>query len=218
MIRTLQSWIRFAVVAILLATTLSLLMARDREEVLPPRSQLASFPLSMGQWLGKDLQTSAKLAETLGPGEFLLRDYVNREQRTAASLYIAYFPSQRAGDTIHSPKNCLPGAGWIPAETSHIWIDKPGGDKIEVNRILVTKGAERALVLYWYQAHGRVTPSEYGAKYYLVADAMRMNRSDGALVRIITFMKSGESVRDAETTAIGFAQLVSPLLDSYIPR
>jgi EpsI family protein len=218
MIRTLQSWIRFAVVAILLATTLSLLMARDREEVLPPRSQLASFPLSMGQWLGKDVQTSAELAETLGPGEFLLRDYVNREQRTAAGLYIAYFPSQRAGDTIHSPKNCLPGAGWIPAETSHIWIDQPGRDKIEVNRILITKGAERALVLYWYQAHGRVTPSEYGAKYYLVADAVRMNRSDGALVRIIAFMQNGQSVRDAEATAIDFAQQVSPLLDSYIPR
>jgi EpsI family protein len=216
--RAVQPWVRFAVVAILLAATLALLMARDREEVLPPRSQLASFPSAIVQWQGKDLQTSAELAETLGPGEFLLRDYVNNEQRTAASLYVAYFPSQRTGDTIHSPKNCLPGAGWIPAETSHIWIEQPGGEKIEVNRILVTKGAERALVLYWYQAHGRVTPSEYGAKYYLVADAIRMNRSDGALVRIITFMKNGESVREAETTAIGFAQLVSPMLDSYIPR
>jgi EpsI family protein len=216
--RTVRSWVRFAVAAILLAATLSLLMARDREEVLPPRSQLVSFPSSIGQWQGRDLETSAQLAESLGPGEFLLRDYVNQEQRTAASLYIAYFPSQRTGDTIHSPRNCLPGAGWIPAETSHIWIDQPGGKKIEVNRILVTKGAERALVLYWYQAHGRVTPSEYGAKYYLVADAMRMNRSDGALVRIITFMKNGESVAKAEATAIGFSQLVSPLLDSYIPK
>ena len=215
---SVQSWVRFAAAAILLAATLSLLMARDREEVLPPRSQLVNFPSSIGQWQGKDLQTSAELAESLGPGEFLLRDYVNKGQRTAASLYIAYFPSQRTGDTIHSPKNCLPGAGWIPAETSHIWIDQPGGKKIEVNRILVTKGAERALVLYWYQAHGRVTPSEYGAKYYLVADAVRMNRSDGALVRIITFMKNGESVAEAETTAIGFLQLVSPLLDRYIPR
>ena len=216
--RMVQSWVRFTVVAMLLAATLSLLMARDREEVLQPRSQLTSFPSSIAQWQGKDLQTSAELAETLGPGEFLLRDYVNKEQRTAASLYIAYFPSQRTGDTIHSPKNCLPGAGWIPAESSHIWIDQPGGHKVEVNRILVTKGAERALVLYWYQAHGRVTPSEYGAKYYLVADAIRMNRSDGALLRIITFMKNGESVRDTETTAIGFAQLVSPMLDRYIPR
>lgn len=216
--RTIQSWVRFTLVAVLLAATLSLLMARDREEVLPPRSQLASFPSSIAQWQGKALQTSAQLAESLGPGEFLLRDYVNREQPTAANLFIAYFPSQRTGDTIHSPKNCLPGAGWIPAETSRIWIDQPSGKKYQVNRILVTKGAERALVLYWYQAHGRVTPSEYGAKYYLVADAMQMNRSDGALVRIITFMKNGESVRDTEATDIGFAKLISPLLDSYIPR
>jgi hypothetical protein len=74
------------------------------------------------------------------------------------------------------------------------------------------------LVLYWYQAHSRVTPSEYGAKYYLIADAIRTNRSDGALVRIITFMQNGESVREAETNAVGFARLVSPLLDDYIPR
>jgi len=216
--RTVQSWVRFAVAAILLGATLGLLMARDREEILPPRSQLASFPSAIAQWQGKDLQTSSELAKSLGPGEFLLRDYVNREQRTTANLFLAYFPSQRAGDTIHSPKNCLPGAGWIPAETSRIRINHPSGSKIVVNRILVTKGAERALVLYWYQAHGRATPSEYGAKYYLVADAIRMNRSDGALVRIITFMRNGESVRDVETTDIGFAQLIAPLLDSYIPR
>jgi len=87
-------------------------------------------------------------------------------------LFIAYFPTQRKGDTIHSPKNCLPGAGWIPAESSRIWIDQQGGNKIQVNRILVTKGADRALVLYGYQAHSRVILSEYGAKYYLVADAI----------------------------------------------
>ena len=215
---TMRSWIRFTFVTLLLTATLGLLMARDREEVLPPRSSLDSFPRSIAQWQGKDLQTSAELAEALGPGEFLLRDYFNKEQRIAANLFIVYFPSQRTGDTIHSPKHCLPGAGWIPAETDRIEIEDQGLNKIEVNKILARKGTDRALVLYWYQAHGRVTPSEYGAKYHLVADAIRMNRSDGALVRIIKFMQNGESVHDAETTVIRFAQLVSPLLNSYIPR
>lgn len=213
----MRSWIRFTFVALLLAATLGLLMARDRKEVLPPRSSLESFPRSIAQWQGKDLQSSAELAESLGPGEFLLRDYFNKEKRTAANLLIAYFPSQRTGDTIHSPKHCLPGAGWIPAETGRIWIESQGGNKIEVNKILARKGNDRALVLYWYQAHGRVTPSEYGTKFYLVADAIRMNRSDGALVRIIKFMRDDESIRDAETNAIGFTQVVSPLLNSYIP-
>ncbi len=213
-----RSWARFSLVAILLAIMLGLLLARTREETLPPRDDLSSFPRFLGQWHGKDLQTTAEMAQALGPGEFLFRDYLDRGRGTVATLLIAYFPSQRTGDTIHSPKNCLPGAGWIPAETGRIWIGYLGGNKIQVNRILVQQGAERALVLYWYQAHGRATPSEYGAKYYLVADALRMNRSDGALVRITTFVQNSEGVQDAETRAIGFAKMILPLLDSYIPR
>lgn len=213
-----RSWARFSLAAFLLAITLGFLSARTREEALPARESLSSFPLFLGQWQGRDLQTSAEMAQALGPGEFLFRDYFDVRQRSVASLLIAYFPSQRAGDTIHSPKNCLPGAGWIPTETGRIWIDYLGGNKIQVNRILVQQGAERAVVLYWYQAHGRVTPSEYGAKYYLVADALRMNRSDGALVRITTFVQNGEDVHEAEARAIGFSKLVLPLLDGYIPR
>lgn len=215
---TVWSWLRFSLVVLLLAATLVLLTVKNREEDLPPRVNLSGFPSSLAQWRGKDLQSSAEIAKTLGSGEFLFRDYFDIKQRTAASLLIAYFPSQRAGDTIHSPKNCLPGAGWIPTEAERIWIDGRRGQEIQINRILVEKGTDRALVLYWYQAHGRVTPSEYAAKYYLVADAIRMNRSDGALVRVTTFLQNGESGREAETRAIGFAQLVLPLLDSYIPR
>ena len=137
----------------------------------------------------------------LGPGDFLVRDYFNPSQREVANLFIAFFPSQRQGDTIHSPKNCLPGAGWVPTESSRIWIEGRDGRKIEVNRYLVEKGGERALVLYWYQAHGQVIPSEYRAKYHLIADAMMMNRSDGALIRVATILRNGESASNAEARA-----------------
>jgi EpsI family protein len=156
--------------------------------------------------------------EVLGPGEFLFRDYVNMSEKRVTNLFIAFFPSQRQGDTIHSPKNCLPGSGWVPTQSLRKWITFQDGRRIEVNRYLVEKGSERALVLYWYQSHGRVTPSEYKAKYHLVADSIAMNRSDGALVRITTFPGNGESVADAEARAQRFAQLAAPLLDSYIPR
>jgi len=73
-------------------------------------------------------------------------------------------------------------------------------------------------VLYWYQAHGRATPSEYWAKFYLVSDAIRMNRSDGALVRVVTVLQNGESPEAAEGRAVGFAQRIIPILDEYIPR
>jgi EpsI family protein len=213
-----RSWGRFSLLALLLVATVGLLRARDQEEVLPPHTTLRRFPLSLGDWHGKELQMSTEVLETLGPGDFLLRDYSSASQRRAANLFIAFFPSQRQGDTIHSPKNCLPGSGWVPVESTRIWIDGQGGHKIEVNRYLVEKGSDRAVVLYWYQAHGHVTPSEYEAKYYLVADAIRMNRSDGALVRISTLLEKGESIPEAESRTIRFAQLVEPLLYSYIPR
>jgi EpsI family protein len=213
-----QSWTRFSLLALLLVATLGLLRARDREEVLPPHTSLRGFPLSLGDWHGKDLQMSTEVLETLGPGDFLLRDYFSASQRRTANLFIAFFPSQRKGDTIHSPKNCLPGSGWIPVESTRIWIDGQDGHKMEVNRFLVEKGSDRAVVLYWYQAHGHVTASEYKAKYRLVADAIKMNRSDGALVRISTPLVNGESIPEAETRSIRLAQLAVPMLDSYIPR
>jgi EpsI family protein len=82
----------------------------------------------------------------------------------------------------------------------------------------VDKGGEKALVLYWYQAHGRVTPSEYTAKYRLITDSIVMNRSDGALLRVTTLLKDDENLSDAEGRAVRFAQLAAPFLDRYIPR
>ncbi len=213
-----RSWMRFGLLALLLTATYGLLRARDREEVLPAHDTLKNFPLNLGDWQGRDQPISPETLKALGPGDFLTRDYFNFAQGEFANLFIAFFPSQRQGDTIHSPKNCLPGAGWVPTESTRIWIDGQSGHRIEVNRYLLEKEGERALVLYWYQAHGHVTPSEYKAKCHLVADAIVMNRSDGALVRIVTALKSGENPSEAETRVTRFAQLVIPLLDSYIPR
>ena len=213
-----QSWLRFFVLAVLLAGTYGLLKARDHEEVLPPHDSLRNFPLAFANWQGRDIPISRDVLDSLGPGDFLARNYFNSSQREAANLFIAFFPSQRQGDTIHSPKNCLPGAGWVPTESTRIWMDLQNGRKIEVNRYLLEKEGERALVLYWYQAHGKVTPSEYAAKYRLVADSIVMNRSDGALVRIATGLKEGESSSEAEARAVRFAEAALPLLDRYIPR
>jgi len=214
----MRFWIRFFVLVLPLFGTLALLRGRNREEILPARSSLDTFPRTLGAWQGSDIPMGKEVLEVLGPGDFLLRDYVSVSQNASANLYVAFFPSQRTGDTIHSPKNCLPGAGWTPIEPARLWITAPGGNKLEVNRYLVAKGSDQAMVLYWYQAHGHVTPSEYWAKYYLVADAIRMNRFDGAMVRVVTNVQRSETIEDAENRAVRFAQQVIPLLDSYIPR
>jgi EpsI family protein len=213
-----SSWKRFLPVVLLLAGTALGLRARDWEESLPPHRNLASFPMQVGTWIGKDLSFSPDELAVLGPGQFLLRNYVSPGRRAAVNLYIAFFPSQRTGDTIHSPKNCLPGSGWTPTQSSRITIRRPDGSTMSVNRYIVVNGDDRDLVLYWYQAHGRVTPSEYWAKIFLVEDAIRMNRTDGALIRVLTPIVSSSDEDPAQERALEFMHQIIPTLDTYIPR
>jgi EpsI family protein len=211
--------LRFVSAAVLIGLTAILLQARGRNEIIPERPPLHSFPAQLGTWTGVDMPIDQEQLDLLGPGDFLLRDYSPQaDTDPAVNLYIAYFPSQRAGDTIHSPKNCLPGAGWLPIENDRISMSAPGHVPFPVNRYVIAKGESRLLVLYWYWAHDRGVASEYWAKYYLVADAIRMNRSDGALVRIMTSMLPGEDSATAQQRLMPFSSKVISVLDEYIPR
>ena len=210
---------RFILAAALIASAAIFLQARGRSEIFPPRLPLQSFPAQLSAWTGTDIAIQKDVLEVLGPGDFLLRVYQNpAEKQPFVDLFIAYFPSQRTGDTIHSPKHCLPGSGWLPVESSRVTLSLPGHRPFPANRYVIAKADSRQLVLYWYWAHDRGVASEYWAKFYLVADSMRMNRSDGALVRITTPMYSGETAEAAQQRLLPFASDVAPLLDNYIPR
>ncbi len=210
--------LRFGIAAALMLATALGLWAHSGTEIIPPHQPLSSLPLQIGGWTGIDSVLDQQTLDILGPGEFLVRDYENASQPQWIDLYIAYFPSQRTGDTIHSPNHCLPGAGWIPTSRKMVQIMRPDGSSFPVNRYVVAKSGERQLVLYWFQAHGRVVASEWSAKYYLIADSIRMNRSDGAMVRLMTPMLDGESPDAAEARVMQLGSQFLPLLDSYIPR
>ena len=209
---------RFAVSVILLAGTGLVLQARNGTEIIPQRPPLSSFPRTLDGWNSRDLQLTQDVRDVLGPGDFLLRNYRDPGSNQDVFLFLAYFASQRTGDTIHSPKNCLPGAGWAPVQTGRITIDVAGYAPFQANRYLIAKGDERQLVLYWYWAHNRAVASEYAAKFYLVTDSIRMHRTDGSLVRLSMPLPRGESVESAEQNLIAWAGRVVPLLNTYIPR
>lgn len=209
---------RFLAAALLLAGVGSLLQARARSEVFPPRLPLKEFPQQLDGWTGTDVPIDQDVLNILGPGDFLLRIYQGPQKTQYVDLFIAYFRSQRAGDTIHSPQHCLPGSGWAPVENKRIVLTLPGHEPFPANRYLIAKGDSRELVLYWFWAHDRGVASEYWAKFYLVADSIKMNRSDGSLVRITTPMFPGETADAAQQRILPFAGEVSPLLDRYIPR
>jgi EpsI family protein len=215
----IQSVARFLPAALLLIATAIFLQARTRGEVFPPRQPLPSFPQQLGSWEGTDIAIDDDALQVLGPGDFLLRVYRDEQStQPPLDLFIAYFPSQSAGDTIHSPKNCLPGAGWLPVQSSRTMLSMANHAPFPVNRYVIAKGDARQLVLYWYWAHDRGVASEYWAKYYLVADSIRMNRSDGSLVRLKTVMSPGESADSAMQRLLPFAERILPRLDDYIPR
>lgn len=211
--------LRFALAAALIALTAILLQTRGRTEVIPGRLPLSTFPARLENWDSTLFELDSKTLEVLGPGDFMERIYQDPAGKLpGVDVFIAYFPSQRTGDTIHSPQHCLPGAGWNPEENVRVTLSVPGHLPFPANRYVISKAGARRLVLYWFWAHDRGVASEYWAKFYLVKDAIRMNRSDGSLVRFVTSMFPGETPDIAQQRLLPFVSSVVPILDNYIPR
>ena len=213
---------RFLLAWFAVAGTGILLNARDSSELIPHHQSLDAFPHELNEWAGKDAPMSPDVLRVLGPGDFLSRNYRSESSPEAMDLFIAYYPSQRSGDAIHSPQNCLPGAGWTPLAQDRIQIFDANtfrsGNVVTANRYVLAKGLDRLFVLYWYQARGWTTPSEYWAKIYLVRDSILMHRTDGAIVRIASVLPNRSAEKVVEARAVKFAEAVLRRLDDYVPR
>jgi EpsI family protein len=215
----MTSHFRFAVAVLLLASTAVLLHFCSRRELHPARLALASFPDHLGKWTGADVPLTKEMLDILGPGDYLLRDYQDSfNAEPVVDLFLAYFPSQRAGDAIHSAPHSLPGSGWWPVESGRISIAIAGHAPFPANRYLIAKGDERRFVIYWYLAHDRVVASEYWAEFYLVADSIRLHRGDGSLIRVTTPLGSGETTDSAQQRLLSFAKQIVSAIDPYVPR
>lgn len=213
--------VRRAIVASVLIVGVSLLVQRaSGAESVPPHAPLTTLPLDLAGWVGHDLPAwDEEVMNVVGADEYLNRRYLH--EAGFADLYVGYYRSQRQGDSIHSPQNCLPGAGWQPVASGTAIIPVPAGARsakpgaITVNRYVIQKDLEKQVVLYWFQGRGRVVASEYANRAYLVFDSLRTRRSDGALVRVIAPAMS--SVEDASKSAERFAAAIYPKLSEVIP-
>lgn len=204
---------RILAVSAILALTGGFLLHASRPERVPLIEPLVAIPLTVGKWQGRDdAPMEPQILKVLGVDDYISRLYVSGAG--AASLYVGFYKSQRQGDAIHSPMNCLPGAGWNPSSKGYLNIQTEDG-KINVNRVVIQKGIQKQMVLYWYQSHGRVVASEYSAKIFAVLDALRTNRTDAALVRVIT--PAGAEEGAAEARVVDFVQRVFPYLVRFLP-
>ena len=190
----------------------------SRSEYIPTHRPLSDFSIPNSNWSAvEDVELDKASLEVLKADDILSRIYVNNDTGRAATLFVAYFGTQQTGKTPHSPKNCLPGAGWSASQSGTIEISISGErSPIKVNRYIVARGENQSVVLYWYQSRNRVVASEYAAKLYTIADAIRYNRSDTSLVRVVVAVNGGD-VQGAVKTATSFVKAFFEPLKEYLP-
>jgi EpsI family protein len=209
---------RIAILSTLLLAACGYLLFAARPEIKPISEPLANLPVQLGTWQGySSSNLDNSVLAVLGVDEYINRLYYSPNQ-TVIGLYVGYYQSQREGDTIHSPLNCLPGSGWNPMERHIVSIQIGSGTSIRINSLVVTKGTDKQVVLYWYQSHGRVIASEYMGKIFTVLDALRTNRTDAALVRVISPIMGMDTASEvlAEEQAIDFVKNLFPTLSRFL--
>lgn len=210
---------------VLLGLTLTALRMRGDEDRVPSSVPLDQMPIAIGAWQGQDIPIDAETLAVLGKGVFLNREYRAPSAFSGQSvgpddvgLFIGYFPTQRTGQSIHSPQNCLPGSGWSFESSGKLALSDGEGHRYQVGDYLISDGMHEAEVLYWYKNQGHVVANDYLAKVYTLVDSIRYRRTDAALIRVTTMLRSGETREQAQRRVVSFAQQVTPLLPAYIPN
>lgn len=185
----------------------------SRLEATVARESLQTLPLALDGWHGRaEALLTKDVVALLGVDEHVYRTYVR--SGVPVNLYVGYYNQQKRGDTIHSPQNCLPGAGWQFVDSRVRDIQTPSG-LARVNQYVIQKGLQKQMVLYWYQGRGRVVANEYENKALLMWDAATKARTSGGLVRIITPVLT--TIDDAAANAASFAAALLPRLEKVMP-
>jgi EpsI family protein len=203
------------ILTLVLAVQAVLFYSASRGEVAHSAPPLSAFPILVGQWHETQEGVVAKDEEDiLKADDILTRVYGG--PLGEASLFVAYFKTQRTGQSPHSPKNCLPGSGWQQTQSGRVDVDTAAGP-IHINRYLVAKGENQSLVYYWYQSQGRVIADEFAAKFYLVEDSIRKHRSDTSLVRVVVGV-APNNIEQSEKAGLDFVKAIYPQVKSFLPQ
>ena len=213
--RKRPSAIRWSITAAILLCAFVLLQTMSHGEATVARQPLHDLSYVLGAWTGREVPLQEDVVKAVGVSDYTNRVY-SQPAEVPVQLYVGYYASQRSGDTIHSPKNCLPGSGWDPIHSGYAMVTVPSGRNIVVNEYVIQQDQNKQLVFYWYQGRGRVIASEYAGKFWMVSDAIARNRTDGSLVRLVTPMNDGEA--KARARLMSFTQTLFQPLDELIPN
>lgn len=206
---------RTVIIVITFLCTAFITNLATRSERIEPNKSFDEFPLHIDDWNGKKNQLDDEIYNILGVEDYILANYRN-SKKELVNLYVGFYQSQKEGDIIHSPKNCLPGAGWNITSTSIVTVKIDSlTEPIKVIKLLLQKGGEKQIVFYWFQSRGRIIYSEYMQKIWLVVDSIIKHRTDGSFVRLISPVSQDE---DHTVTVLKmFTNKLYPILSGFIP-
>ena len=209
---------QFIVAVVLLAATLVAAQGIEFREKIPTAKSFAEFPQMVGDWAGKRDVMDQKFIDGLHFNDYIIVDYVNGAH--AVNFYTAYYESQSKGESIHSPETCLPGSGWEFKNAGSVTLPLTSrdGKPMRVNKAFMEKGAYKQLSYFWFPQRDRVLTNAWELKIYNFWDALTRQRTDGALVRLITPVYSNEDVAQAEQRLTAFTQAIVPVLNEYLPK
>ena len=202
--------------SIMILTAVFLNYIQHNEDVYPNKP-FSTFPKQIGEWNGIEQRFDDEIYDVLGVDDSYLATYSAKDGRQV-NLYIGFYQSQREGDLIHSPKNCMPGGGWniVDSSIEELDVSDTGYNAIKTIRFKISNGNTEQVVLYWFQSRGRIISSEYLQKIYLVIDSITRNRTDGSFVRLIAPIQNN----DEQKTLVDikeFAELIFPILTENLP-
>lgn len=208
----------FIVIAFVLGGSLVIHHQVDFRQKVPITQPFSKFPSMIGEWSGSKRAMEDQIIGTLDLSDYLMIDY-RRKNSPPVNFYVAYYESQQKGESIHSPATCLPGSGWLFVDSGTRTFAVPStNESVTVNRAFMDKGGNRQLVYYWFSKQGRILQTAIQLKLYVFWDALTAQRTDGALVRLITPVMDGETVDDADKRLQSFINDAKPVLDTFIPQ
>ena len=180
--RSVFGYRQFTAAALLLTSTWG---ASELSHVRLPRplaKPFSSIPIEIGQWTGSEGPPLSQTAlDLLKATDTVSRSY--RSKRGSLDLFLAYYEDQRAGESLHSPRHCLPGTGWEVLDHRTIQIPVDGTAKT-INQYTVQRERDKLIVLYWYQSRRRTLASEYAGKFWLMWDGVVAGDTGAAIVRV----------------------------------
>jgi exosortase D (VPLPA-CTERM-specific) len=187
-----------------------------RHEIVPERLRFISFPAKLGPWQGRPSLLEPQIEHALNLEDYIISDY-SKAKNAAINFYVAYYASQRKGYSPHSPIVCIPGDGWQITKFERVSYHSKSSRVTHLNRVVIARDNNKQLVYYWFVQRGRSIANEYWSKWYLFVDAITKNRTDGALVRLITPFYPGESEHAADERLQSFIEELEQHLSAYLP-